>query len=178
MIKEPTKYPTREECLAILKQLGCGENVIEHILVVTEIALTFASKIPEADIALVEAGALLHDMGRSKTHGIAHAVEGAKLARERNLPEEVVRIIERHICAGIPKEDAIQLGLPEKDYFPETIEEKIVAHADNLVEGNNRCTIERSIQILNAQNLPQVAGRVKKLHLELSDIVGKNLDNL
>ncbi len=171
-------YPSREQCLQILSQVNCPEHVIEHLRLVTDIALKMAERFPEADKALVEAGALLHDIGRSKTHGITHAVEGARIAQKLGLPIEIIRIIERHICAGIPKEDAIKLGLPIKDYIPRTIEEKIVAHADNLVEGNKRCTIKRSIQILQDQNLPEVAERVRLLHVALSESVGIDLDEV
>jgi uncharacterized protein (TIGR00295 family) len=173
-----SKYPNREECLQILKQMNCPKHVVHHILVVTELALKIANRIPKADIELVEAGALLHDLGRAKTHGITHAVEGARLGDRLGLPKEIIRIIERHICAGIPKEDAVNLGLPEKDFTPETLEEKIVAHADNLVEGNKRCKINRSIQILNDQGLPKVAERVRKLHVALSDSAGIDLDEI
>jgi uncharacterized protein (TIGR00295 family) len=178
MTSETANYPSREECLNILNQSGCPENVIKHILVVTEIVLGFLPHFPEADDKLVLAGALLHDIGRANTHGISHAVEGAKIARELKLPEELVLIIERHICAGIPKEDALELGLPEQDYFPETLEEKLVAHADNLVEGNKRCKIERSIEILMDKDQPVVAERVKNLHKELSARAGIDLDEI
>ena len=60
------KYPTRDECLKLLKDAGCSEKVIEHILIVTELALKIAKHFPEANLELLEAGALLHDIGRSK----------------------------------------------------------------------------------------------------------------
>jgi uncharacterized protein len=178
MTSKTATYPSREECLKLLKQSGCPENVIKHILVVTEIVLGFLPYFPEAKKELVLAGALLHDIGRANTHGIAHAVEGAKIARELGLSEDIVQIIERHICAGIPREDAVELGLPEKDYFPVTLEEKLVAHADNLVEGNERCKIKRSIQILMDKDQPMVSERVKNLHRELSEEAGIDLDEI
>lgn len=95
----------------------------------------------EVDMALVEAGALLHDLGRSKTHGIRHGVVGGRLAREKGLPAPVVNIIERHIGAGIPVEEAEGLGLPRGNYVPETAEEKIVTYADKLVEGGREVDI-------------------------------------
>ena len=60
----------------------------------------------QIDIDAVFVGALLHDIGRSKTHGIGHAVAGARIALENGLDEKLVKIIERHIGAGIPKEEA------------------------------------------------------------------------
>ena len=39
----------------------------------------------------------------------------------------------RQIRGEIPAEDAAAMGLPERDFLPITVEEKIIAHADNLV---------------------------------------------
>jgi uncharacterized protein len=36
----------------------------------------------------------------------------------------------------------VKLGLPEKSYVPQTIEEKIVAHADNLISGSKEVDID------------------------------------
>lgn len=176
--KSKKEIPTRDECLKILREAGCSEKVINHILIVTDLALKIARCFPEVNLELVEAGALLHDLGRSKTHGIDHAVAGGKLALELGLPEEIINIIERHIVAGIQPADAVKLGLPRKDYTPHTLEERIVAHADNLIEDNKRCTIQRTVEILQNKGLPDVAERVFKLHLALSHEAGIDLDEI
>ncbi len=62
------------------------------------------------------------------------------------LPETIVNIIERHLGAGIPKDEAIILGLPPKDYMPMSLEEKIVAHADNLIENDHEHRIEMEVE--------------------------------
>ncbi len=90
---------------------------------------------PDVDLDLVKAGAILHDVGRSKTNGIEHAVVGAKILRDNGFPPEIVKIVERHIGAGITRKEAEQMGLPSRDYIPITLEEKLVAHADNLIHG-------------------------------------------
>ena len=173
-----TSYPTRNECLEILKRYNCSAEVIEHILAVTALALKIAKYFPNANLSLIEAGAMLHDLGRCKTHGIDHAVVGSKLARTLGLPGEVIKIIERHICAGILPAEAVALGLPEKDYTPKTIEERIVAHADNLHEGSMRCKIQYSVEHLRSQELFESAERVRQLHIELSNEAGIDLDEV
>ena len=40
----------------------------------------------------------------------------------------------------------MELGLPDLDFMPETIEEKIVACADNLVIRNRRIDINEQVQ--------------------------------
>ncbi len=95
----------------------------------------------DVDIRLVEAGALLHDIGRSQSHDVDHAVKGAMIAQELGLPDPLVLVIERHIGAGIPREEAEELGLPVKDYIPESLEEKVVAYADKLIAGRQEVDI-------------------------------------
>lgn len=131
--------------LKILKQEETPENVIEHSKAVYKKAMVIAANFKNADKDLIKKGALLHDIGRSKTPGISHAVEGAKIVKQYGYPEEVQNIVERHIGAGITEEESVKLGLPKKSYIPQTIEEKIVAHADNLLSGTKDVDIDFDI---------------------------------
>lgn len=87
------------------------------------------------DRELTRIGGLFHDIGRSRTHDIRHAIAGVELGKSLGFSDPLLRIIERHIGAGITASEAVRLGLPEKDYLPVTGEEKIVSYADNLVSG-------------------------------------------
>ncbi len=86
------------------------------------------------DLELLEIGGYLHDIGRSVTHGVGHGVEGTKILSKYDFPSSVTRLVERHIGAGITAEEAYRLGLPKKDFIPETLEEKILAYADKFLE--------------------------------------------
>jgi len=167
--------PSPEECLALLKENGCSDDVVHHCKAVRDVAVKMAQKV-HADVKLVEAAALLHDIGRSKTHGILHGVEGAKIAKRLDLPESIINIIERHLGAGIPLEIAKQLGLPPKDYIPQTLEEKIVCHADNLIDNSQRQPIEHEVERALREGHKEYAERLVKLHKELSDICGIDLN--
>jgi uncharacterized protein len=138
---------TRREALSILTRVSCPDNVIKHCIAVSDYAVHIARKIRErghtVDVSFVETAALLHDIGRSKTHGIAHGIEGAKMLADH---PRYARVCERHIGAGLTKEEARKLGLPERDYLPETLEEKIIAHADNLVDGERVCSVEEALE--------------------------------
>jgi len=169
--------PSPEECIKILKDVGCSEEVIRHCKAVRDVALRIAKK-TNADVKLVEAGALLHDIGRSKTHDIRHAIEGAKIAKKLGLCEEIVNIIERHIGAGLPAEEAKKLGLPEKDYIPLTLEEKIVCHADNLVDDSKKRPIEYEVEKALLNGHKEYAIRLVALHKELSDLCGMDLNKI
>jgi uncharacterized protein (TIGR00295 family) len=169
--------PTPGQCLIYLREAGCSEEVINHCKAVRRIAVRIAKR-AHANIPLVEAGALLHDIGRSKTQGIMHGVEGAKIATALGLPQSIVNIIERHLGAGIPKEEAIPLGLPPKDYMPLTLEEKIVAHADNLIDNDRPHPIEKEVEKALQKGHPKHAERLMQLHQELSKLCGINLNDI
>lgn len=127
--------------LKLLEELKCSPYIIKHSKAVLAKALEISTNF-DVDLDTVHAGALLHDVGRTKTQGIRHAIEGAEILRDHNFPPEVVRIVEVHIGAGIPRDEAHDLGLPYKDYVPITLEEKIVAHADNLIHGTEEVSLE------------------------------------
>lgn len=135
-----SEIPTREEAYTILKRAGCSEAVVRHAEAVARLALQIAGKLRErgfeVDLRIVEVGALLHDLGRSKLHTVNHGSVGGDIARSLGLPESLARIVERHVGAGIPLEEAVAVGLPARSYVPETLEEKIVAYADKLVAGD------------------------------------------
>ena len=166
---------TRAEAIRILEESGCAPNVIEHCKEVALLAVEIAEKANAAgwnvDLKLVETGALLHDYGRCRTDGIAHAVEGFRLAMGKGIEPVVAEIIKRHIGAGISKKEAKELGLPEDDYFPRSLEEKIVAHADNLVKGTNRITIQKRLELMHKKNISEdTVQRVKKLAEEVEEL--------
>jgi len=167
--------PSPEECLNLLKKSGCSEKVIKHCKAVRDVAVRMAKK-THADVELVEAGALLHDIGRSKTHGILHALEGAKIARRLELSEIIVNVIERHIGAGISVEVARKLNLPPKDYIPKTLEEKIVCHADSLIDNCEKQNIENEVERALREGHKEYAERLVVLHKELSEICGMDVN--
>lgn len=132
--------------LELLEKENTPPNVINHCKAVCRKAMEIASNFEDADKDLIRKGALLHDIGRSKTHGITHAIEGVEIAKKYGYPQDVLNIIERHIGAGITETEAVKLGLPKKSYLPQTLEEKIVAHADNLVSGSEEVTLDFVIE--------------------------------
>ena len=152
------------------------ENQLRHILLthseqVAKKALQVADTHPELqlDRQFLEEASLLHDIGRSKTNSIEHAVIGAQILKERGYPQEIINIVERHIGTGLTEEDARQLGLPIKDYTPQTLEEKIVSHADNLFNGADEVDVEFTIEKWKrklGENHPSIE-KIRKIHEEL-----------
>ena len=172
-----SEIPKPAKCIELLKENGCSRKVINHSKTVRDLAVKIAAK-SNADIKLVEIGALLHDIGRCKTHGVKHGVEGAKIAKKNNLPVCIINIIERHVGAGIPKDEAVKLGLPAKDYLPQTLEEKIVAHSDNLIEKGKKQGIEKEVEKALKKRQKKHAERLINLHNELCAKCKMNLNDI
>ena len=93
----------------------------------------------------IYAGAMLHDVGifyvdapgiycnGSKPY-IMHGILGAEMLRAHRQPEWLARIAERHTGSGLTAEDirTQHLPLPEKDFLPETLLEKLICYADKF----------------------------------------------
>ncbi len=159
-----------EEALILLREVRCPENVIEHCVAVSERSVSIARKIQrnhDIDLKLIEIGGLLHDIGRARTHGVDHGIVGARLLREKGINSELQRICERHVCAGIPRAVAEAVGLPSRDFVPETIEEKIVCHADNLTNHTLEELREGWKTLFGGKNGEIIVTLLDNLHKEL-----------
>ena len=172
------ELPSSEAALKLLSEGGCSKSVVKHCKAVSALAVKFAeaceNKGLNVDVNLVEVGALLHDIGRSKTHGVNHVIVGVEIAKSLNLPESIVSIIERHVGGGITADEAKELGWPVKDYVPTTLEEKLVTYADKLIEGLRVVPIEKTLLNLSRElgkNHPAI-DRVIRLHEELFPLIG------
>ena len=150
----------------MLRRAGCGRKVIEHCRAVRDTSLGYAGRNPEVNSGLVEAGAMLHDIGRGITHSIHHAQQGADFLRAEGVGEDIARIVECHTGAGLTADECVLLGLFSRACVPSTTEEKIVCHSDNLIAGKRMVTINESIG--SAIHLPRKARlRMYRLSLEV-----------
>jgi uncharacterized protein len=165
----------REKAISALREAGCSKKIIQHCLTVERTALALAKKIVShghnLDLRLVSLGALLHDIGRARTHGIKHGVEGAKILRELGLGK-FARFAECHIGAGIPATEAKELELPARDFIPRTTEEKVVTYADKLVMGGKKTSYKRAVDWFRSELGPEhpAIKRFEELHREIEKL--------
>lgn len=157
--------------------------VLDHALAVEGLALAMAEAAEarghEVDPSLVGPGAILHDIGRSVTQDVHHASIGARMLRDdASWPPALVRVVERHTGAGIDAAEAARLGLPVKDYTPRGLEERLVAHADNLFRGDKRLRVDQVVAKYAARGLGEAADRILRLHEDLAGLLGTDLDSL
>jgi len=134
-----TRTMLREEDVNLLKGSGMSDADITHSLQVAEKALEIAGRITaggktDLDMELVGRGALFHDLGKAETHAMEHGMIGARMGKEMGLPDAVTAIMEKHIRGGLTAEEAVELGLPVKDYTLGRLEERIIIYADRLVD--------------------------------------------
>jgi uncharacterized protein len=134
--------------------------LVEHGRQVAKKALEAAKKVSELkpDVEFIETAAMQHDIGifltRTPRFGcfgkhpyICHGILGAKLLKEKG-QSELALVCERHVGAGISKEDIRRhnLPLPNRDMIPISIEEQIICYADKFFSKNgNGRPAEKSI---------------------------------
>ena len=131
---------------------GLRRLLIRHSEQVRDKAVLIARENLELnpDMELLSNGAMLHDIGigKCKAHNIyclgaepyiRHGILGAEMLRnygkEHGIDmEPYARICERHTGCGLTAEEIKSAGLPlpEKDFLPETAEEKIICLADKF----------------------------------------------
>lgn len=121
--------------------------LLKHSSQVQQKALQIAefSQIP-VDPEILANGAMLHDIGIIQCNApgiccygelpyIAHGIAGGRMLRDIGPEMEVyARICERHTGSGLTAAEikAEILPLPEMDFLPETIEEKLICLADKF----------------------------------------------
>jgi uncharacterized protein len=174
-----------DKAIELLKKYSNSEEsfkaVLEHSKSVQKEALEIAEDVKknhEIDIKIVKIGSLLHDIGRFRCHkekSIRHGIVGGEILRNENL-NEYAEIAERHVGVGITIEDIKKqkLDLPLKNLVPETIEQKIITYADNLIFGSRVGTINEVIERYRKKLGEEYAERIKKSHNEIEKLRGKN----
>jgi len=156
---------------AIINKYYPEDNELRHILLVhsravADKALAIADRHPELslDRQFIEEAAMLHDIGivRCNAPGIqcfgtepyiCHGRIGAEMLRAEGFPRHA-RVCERHTGAGITRSQIIakKLPLPQQDFLPETMEEKVICYADKFFSKSHldeEKTIEQAIASLS-----------------------------
>ena len=130
-----TRYTISSDDIELLRVNGVNENDIAHSIKVAEKALEIAYRTnSDLDFELIGRGALFHDLGKAKTHDIDHGKLGAEMGKALGLQGRITAVMEKHIRGGLTSEEAVELGLPVKDYTLHTLEERIIIYADRLVD--------------------------------------------
>jgi uncharacterized protein len=134
-----------DDALLLLENYGKEAAWTRHCRAVSRVAERTASIISlkrEIDARLLTVGALLHDIGRYRTQDpIQHGVEGFRLLISLGHHQEAF-ICASHVLCGMSREEAVQHGLPDRDFVPIRLEEKLIPLIDGMVELDRPTTLE------------------------------------
>ena len=168
--------PSEGEALAIHRKYGSKSIIIEHCKTVERVAVVVAKEFDRegvsVDVKAVAAGALLHDLGRTRVQTVWHGFEGAEMLVCEGVESKVVEIVRRHVGAGLAPEEAKKLGLPDFDFIPKTLEERIVCFADKMVDGDRVRPFEEEVRRFKVKS--HDVGRLLALKKGLQDELGED----
>ena len=139
------------DCIELIDKYYAASPELRHVLIthseqVRDRALQIIDAHPnwQVDRDFVAEAAMLHDIGiifcdapkihcRGKHAYIEHGYLGAELLRAEGFPKHAL-VAERHTGTGITIEQIIreELPIPERDYCPQSLEEKIICYADKF----------------------------------------------
>ena len=121
---------SRDYYIKLLNRYDLPQGIIIHSEKVADVAEFIAHKLNskdyQVDIEKVIAGALLHDIGKSKIYKWQNATNHGEASAEIVVKEGMAKlapIVGRHILDAIIS----------KDQYPLTLEDKIVFYADKIV---------------------------------------------
>jgi len=165
-----------------LRKHGCNKYIIKHCKLVMKISERIVRELKIANVIVDEMivlrGAVLHDIGRSKEQSVRHGFWGGEILRKDGYDRRIIKVVENHVGGGIPKEEGPRLGLPRKDFIPNSLEEKIVCLADKYVEDNQIKPLEETLKKLDEklgkENLAKK--RILKIKEELESLIQKKIE--
>ena len=106
---EGIRVPGTEECFRLLEREGVPGHVVEHSMVVADVAVLLGNHLNAAgeslDVAVLRAGGLLHDVAKHHSFGGKgdHAEMGAALLEGMGL-DRLGEIVRYHV--RLPEKDA------------------------------------------------------------------------
>lgn len=128
--------PSRVECSRLMAAYGMLPNIREHSLLVTEVALWLGRKLAATGVSLrlplIEAGALLHDLGKTACLGtvVNHAEWGARALISLGYPE-VAQVVREHVHL----EEDVRDGRPLREVCVVNYADKRVLHTRVVLLG-------------------------------------------
>ena len=146
---------SRENAIAMLEAAGDGALWTQHCFAVADKAVVIGAALEQhqpLDIRLLWSAALLHDVGRQATQDpVRHGVAGYHLLTATGHAKEA-RVCASHVLFGLRAAEAVRFGLPDRDFIPESVEEKLVALVDLLIEFDQPTSLTQRFASLRKRN--------------------------
>ena len=168
-------HPSREECLALLKEYNTPAHVIKHCIKVTETALRIGRALNDKgcnlDLELIQGAGLMHDIARVEDK---HWDIGAEIAFDLGYDQEA-EIIKIHMFYNCD---------PSQDKINET---DIICLADRMVKEDQYVGLDNRMQYIldkfkgNQEAFERITERIKDnkamIH-KIERIIGTSIDSL
>lgn len=169
------KHPSREECLALLKQHRTPAHVVRHCVKVAETALKIGQALNDRgyglDLGLIQGAGLIHDIARVEDK---HWDIGADIASELGYDQEAA-IIKVHMHYNCD---------PNKREITET---DIICLADRMVKEDEFVGLDDRMQYVldkfqgNQEAIERISERIKDNRAfirRIERIIGASIDSL
>ncbi len=132
--------PDRKTCLQMMDTHNMLPHIKAHSILVADVALKISLELNKngssLDIGIIEAGALLHDITKTKSieTGENHSKSGGELLRNIPVDNRIAEIVEQHV-------------LPDK-IEGKISEEEVVCYADKRVLHDKIVSLEKRFDYL------------------------------
>lgn len=150
------RLPSREEICALWEKFGMLPNIRRHSRQVCRVALTICQWLEAAGFhfnkAMIEAGALLHDVAKAyclDKPDLRHSLEGQRIMEQAGYPE-LGELVAKHV------------NLPDTGSLDEAV---IVFYADKRVVGEKVVSVAERFQYIQrvyGQDNPERLERIKR----------------
>ncbi|MDF1552869.1 MAG: HDIG domain-containing protein [Deferrisomatales bacterium] len=145
---------TLEAARALLQTHAKDAPWLRHCEAVARVAAALAAAVGArrpVDGGFVERAALLHDLGRCRSHDpVLHGVEGYRLLSGLGHPREA-RACLAHLLFAFDPAAHPDLGFRGDEHLPRSPEEALVPLADFLVEGERPTTLDARFASLRSR---------------------------
>ncbi len=176
--------PSENECYELMHSSGMLENIFRHSVQVMRVSMALAGALREPaliDADLVQAGALLHDIAKTRTihtGEMRHDLIGGRIMRDLGF-EDVARIVESHVFfdgfepRGPLEEREIVFYADKR-----VMHDRIVSLDDRVDDLVNRYGSTQRIVDLIIENKQFVLDLERKLQTHLSAAIEEILSGL
>jgi len=154
---EPLSF---ERAAALVARYGGNAAWTRHCHAVSLVAERTGRLLAEhcdVDRDFLRVAGLIHDIGRYRTHDpVRHGVEGYRLLTSLGHHREAF-ICASHVQCGLSAREAARAGLPDRDFMPRSLEERLIPVLDSIVEIDRPTTVEKRFASLSRryrENLP------------------------
>ena len=166
--------PSVDQCFELMERYGMLENIKAHSIMVEKVASVIASEIrktgPDISMAMITAGALMHDIGKTSCLNTRsdHAAKGKEICIVNHL-EEIAEIVKEHVI------------IEGFDPDGEVNEKEIIYYADKRINHDKLVGLDERLEYLlirYAKGNKRIEGLIEENFIQCRKVENKIFDML